>query len=147
MKQIALIAIWLAASNTLTGQGGSKTLVNDLVKHWQASKKLSLAVAEAAPADAYRPFKSSSSEWNFADEMGSLALANVLSCSSALHTGPGEISVCVRSTHGPFEDGNGGELESSVRLLHRWTGNHGRRKPLGNGGLRGPSGNEARPLL
>jgi hypothetical protein len=61
-------------------------LVDDLVKHWQASKKLTLADAEAAPGDAYRPFNASSSEWNFADEMGGLALATILSCSSALHT-------------------------------------------------------------
>jgi hypothetical protein len=76
----------LPPGNTLAGQGASKTLVNDLVKHWQASKKLTLTVAEAAPAEAYRPFNSSSGEWNFADEMGSLALANFLSCSLALHT-------------------------------------------------------------
>lgn len=65
-------------------EDATKTLVNDLVKHWQISKNLSLAVAQAMPADAYS-FKAPNVEWGFADQMGNLALVNVL-CTRALGT-------------------------------------------------------------
>jgi hypothetical protein len=86
MKQIALSLTCLIVSPIFGAETGDKTLVDDLVKHWQTSKSLSLAVADAMPGQAYRPFKPSDSEWNFADEMGSLALVNVLSCTMAFHT-------------------------------------------------------------
>ncbi len=82
MKSVTLL-VWVLCCHGLYAQSSNKSLVNDLVGHWQASKKLVLAVAEAVPADAYRPFKPSDREWNFGDEIGGLALANVLSCSLA----------------------------------------------------------------
>jgi len=86
MKQVALCVMCMVVSPVIRAENGSKTLVNDLVKHWQTSKGLSLAVAEAMPGEAYRPFTPSDREWNFTDEMGALALASVLSCSLAIHT-------------------------------------------------------------
>ena len=86
MKQIALSLTCLIVSPIFGAETGDKTLVDDLVKHWQTSKSLSLAVADAMPGQAYRPFKPSDSEWNFADEMGGLALVNVLSCGLAFHS-------------------------------------------------------------
>jgi DinB superfamily len=82
----AILSFCIAACPALGAENGGKTLVTELVSHWQASKKLSLAVAEALPADSYLPFKPSDTSWNFADEMGSLALTNVLLCSLATHT-------------------------------------------------------------
>lgn len=81
----ACFALSFFASQTLYAQGGSRTLVNHLVKHWQISKKLALAVAQAMPPEAYS-FKAPNAEFGFADQMGSLALANVLSCTRALGT-------------------------------------------------------------
>ncbi len=86
MKRVALCVLCLIVSPTFGAEEGSKNLVNNLVKHWQASKSLSLAVADAMPGQAYRPFKPSDGEWNFADEMGGLALVNVLACTMAFHT-------------------------------------------------------------
>jgi hypothetical protein len=86
VKQIALCGWCIIVSPLFGSESGSKNLVNDLVKHWQTSESLSLAIADAMPGEAYRPFKPSDSEWNFADEMGGLALVNVLSCSLAFHT-------------------------------------------------------------
>lgn len=76
----------IAFSPTLFAQNRSQILVHDLVKHWQTSKSLSLAVAEAMPEDAYRPFKPSDPEVNFADVIGTIALQNVLICSGAFNT-------------------------------------------------------------
>lgn len=86
MKLIALFAICLAAGPAAAAENGGKTLVDDLVKHWQASKKLALDVAGVMPADAYRPFKPSDTAWSFADDIGGAALLNVLACSLATHT-------------------------------------------------------------
>jgi hypothetical protein len=86
MKSIVPCLMCIVVSPIFAADNGSKILVNDLIKHWQTSKSLSLAVADAMLAEGYQPFKPSGGEWNFADQMGSLALANVLSCTSAFHT-------------------------------------------------------------
>ena len=86
MRQIALYVWCIIVGPIFGAENGTKNLVTDLVKHWQTSKSLALAVADAMPGEAYRPFKPSDSEWNFAGEMGGLALHSVLSCSLAFHT-------------------------------------------------------------
>ena len=55
------------------------------MKHWQISKDLSLAVAKAMPEADYS-FKPANAELGFADQMGNIALINVLSCTMALGT-------------------------------------------------------------
>ena len=67
------------------GQEASRFVVDDLVKPWQISKDLSLAVAKAMPEADYS-FKPANAEMGFADQMGNIALMNVLSCAMALGT-------------------------------------------------------------
>ncbi len=85
MQLTALCALGFFWSRGLCAEDATKTLVNDLVKHWRISKSLSLAVAQAMPADAYS-FKPPNAESGFADQLGNLALVNVLSCARALGT-------------------------------------------------------------
>ncbi len=59
-----------------------KTLVNELVKHWEISKSLSLAVAEAMPEDAYT-FKATAAEMSFGEQINHIALANQNYCGAA----------------------------------------------------------------
>ena len=66
-------------------QEASRAVVDDVVKHWQISKDLSLAVAKAMPEADYS-FKPPNAEFGFADQMGNIALFNVLSCTRALGT-------------------------------------------------------------
>ena len=84
MQLTALCALGFFLSHGLYAED-AKTLVNDLMKHWRVSKSLSLAVAEAMPAGAYS-FKPLSAESGFADQLGNVALVNVLSCARALGT-------------------------------------------------------------
>ncbi len=85
MKFAVLCVLSFFVSHALYAEDASKTLVNDLVKHWQRSKDLSLAVAQAMPEDAYS-FKPPLAEGEFGGEMGGIALLNVLACSIALGT-------------------------------------------------------------
>jgi hypothetical protein len=82
MRLTAFCALGFLFSHFLRAQDSSTTLVDDLVKHWQISKQLSLAVAQAMPEDAYS-FKAPNAEGAFGDQLGSLALVNVLACSLA----------------------------------------------------------------
>jgi hypothetical protein len=83
MQIIALCALGFCLGHLLYAEDASRTVVDDLVKHWQISKDLSLAVAKAMPEDDYsfKPPKA----W-FADQMGNIALFNVLACTMALGT-------------------------------------------------------------
>src|SRR5271168_3815141 len=84
-KHIGLFLLVLCMGQRVYGQDSSKTLVDDLVKHWQISKDLSLAVATAMPETAYS-FKPLSADFGFADQLGNIVLVNVLSCNKALGT-------------------------------------------------------------
>ena len=86
---ITLCALCLCAGCLLHAQEASRTIADDLVKHWQISKDLSLAVAKAMPEADYS-FKPPNAEFGFADQMGNIALMNVLSCVMALGTRPPE---------------------------------------------------------
>src|ERR1700719_708914 len=85
MRLTVLCALGFLISQILNAQDAGKNLIDDLVKHWQISKKLSLAVAQAMPEDAYA-FKAPNAALGFADQMGNLALVNVLTCSVAFGT-------------------------------------------------------------
>jgi uncharacterized damage-inducible protein DinB len=54
-----------------------------MTKHWQSSKELSLAVAEAMPADAYS-FKATAAEMTFGEQINHIAAANANYCGAAL---------------------------------------------------------------
>src|SRR5277367_6338643 len=84
-RLVTLCALSVCIGQQVYAQDASKTLVDDLVKHWQISKDLSLAVAAAMPEDAYS-FKPLNAEFGFAEQLGNIALFNVLSCTMALGT-------------------------------------------------------------
>lgn len=67
----------------LSAQDTGKTLVNQLVKHWETSKELSVAVAEAMPEDGYS-FKASPPEKTFGEQINHIAAANSFYCAAAL---------------------------------------------------------------
>ena len=85
IQLVALCVLGIWAGDLLHAQEPSRAVVDDVVKHWQISKDLSLAVAKAMPEADYS-FKPPNAEFGFADQMGNIALFNVLSCTRALGT-------------------------------------------------------------
>ena len=85
MKRLTLCVLAVAVCQCALAQDSGKTLVNILVKHWQTSKDLSLAVANAMPDDGYG-FKATPPEMSFGEQMNHIALANANYCSMALDT-------------------------------------------------------------
>jgi uncharacterized damage-inducible protein DinB len=71
----------LLASQSLFA-AGSTVIVNSLVKHWQSSKDLTLAVAAAMPDDSYS-FKATDAEISFGGQMNHIAAADYNYCSAA----------------------------------------------------------------
>lgn len=89
MRLTSVCALFVFACQTLYAGDAEKSRAGDLVKHWQILKGLSLAIAEAIPENAYSsksPHAGLDPNVSGPDIMGSLALANVLSCSIALGT-------------------------------------------------------------
>jgi len=60
-------------------------MVDALVKHYQASKELTLAVADAMPAENYS-FKATDAEMSFGEQMNHIAGANANYCAAGLET-------------------------------------------------------------
>ncbi len=86
MRLLALLALLpVAFAPAVIAAEGSQALVDDLAKHWQTSKDLSVAVAQAMPEDAYS-FKASEGEMSFGEQINHIALANAAYCSVALGT-------------------------------------------------------------
>ena len=85
VQLITLCALGLCVGRLLHAQDASRKVADDLVKHWQISKDLSRAVAKAM-AEADYSFKPPNAEFGFADQMGNIALFNVLICTRALGT-------------------------------------------------------------
>jgi hypothetical protein len=83
IQLVALCVLGIRAAHPLHAQEASRAVVDDVAKHWQISKDLSLAVAKAMPEADYS-FKPPNAEFGFADQMGNIALFNVLSCTRAL---------------------------------------------------------------
>lgn len=82
-----LMLCGLTLCPALFAQGDGKALVNDLVKHWQTSKELTLEVANAMPDDSYS-FKATPAEMTFGGQMNHIAQANSFYCSTALGEKP-----------------------------------------------------------
>jgi uncharacterized damage-inducible protein DinB len=72
-----LCFVAFALSSSANAQTG---LVETLVKHWETSKALTIAVAEAMPADQYS-FKATDAEMSFGGQMNHIASANGFYCS------------------------------------------------------------------
>ena len=76
------IVVMLAGQFALAQEPG-KAIVTETAKHWESSKALSLAVAEAMPPDAYS-FKATDAEMSFGEQMNHIAMANGNYCAAAL---------------------------------------------------------------
>ncbi len=83
MKSIFLCCFAMLGTQTLVAQDGGRAIAAQLAKHWETSKALSLAVADAMPADAYS-FKATDAEMSFGQQMNHIALANGNYCSAAM---------------------------------------------------------------
>ncbi len=84
MKLAAILALSVSSIGLVYAQD-SRALVDAMVKHYQASKDLSLAVAEAMPADDYS-FKATDPEMSFGQQMNHIAAANANYCAAGLET-------------------------------------------------------------
>ncbi len=86
MKKLALCALSAMLCQLAFAQDSGKTLVNELVSHWETSKALSLAVAEAMPDNAYSFQGAGAPEMSFGGQMNHIAAANGSYCSAAIGT-------------------------------------------------------------
>lgn len=82
MKLAAILAVSCVG---LAYSQDSHPLVDTLVKHYQASKELTLAVADAMPADNYS-FKATDPQMSFGEQMNHIAAANANYCAAGLET-------------------------------------------------------------
>lgn len=82
MKSTFCVLALLGAQLAVAQESG-KTIVTEMLKHFETSKALSLAVAEAMPAESYS-FKATEAEMSFGEQMNHLALANGNYCGFAL---------------------------------------------------------------
>jgi uncharacterized damage-inducible protein DinB len=83
MKRFALCAFCALICRLCPAQEGGKVLVNELIKHWESSESLSLAVADAMP-DANYGFQATDAEMSFGGQMNHIAAANASYCSAAI---------------------------------------------------------------
>jgi uncharacterized damage-inducible protein DinB len=81
MKQMIRCSLLLCVS-LLIADAQEHALVDALVKHWQTSKALTLAVAEAMPEQDYT-FKATPSEMSFGEQMNHIAKGNTNYCAAA----------------------------------------------------------------
>ena len=79
MKSLTFCVLGLFVGQGLFAQS---VLVDALVKHWQSSKELTLAVADAMPDDGYS-FKATPAEMSFGEQMNHIAQADSNYCSLA----------------------------------------------------------------
>jgi len=84
MKLAAIFAVSVFCAGAAFAQD-SHTLVDAMVKHYQASKELSLAVADAMPAENYS-FKATDAQMSFGEQMNHIASANANYCAGGLET-------------------------------------------------------------
>jgi uncharacterized damage-inducible protein DinB len=86
MKTLVFCLLSFASSQLVLAQSSdNKAMVSAMVKHWEASKDLSLAVANAMP-DADYAFKATPAEMSFGQQMNHIAAANGSYCSAAIGT-------------------------------------------------------------
>ena len=83
MKRIFHYSIFFLLAGALSVSAQEQgSLVDTLVKHWESSKKLTLAVADAMPEANYS-FKATPSEMSFGEQMNHIAKANGNYCGGA----------------------------------------------------------------
>lgn len=83
MKLTTVCLFALMTAHFAFAQDLGKAIVGETMKHWENAKALSLAVAEAMPAESYS-FKATESEMSFGEQINHIALANGSYCSAAL---------------------------------------------------------------
>jgi uncharacterized damage-inducible protein DinB len=83
MKTLSFCMIALLGAQITAAQESGKAFAGEMMKHWETSKSLSLAVADAMPADAYS-FKATAAEMDFGEQINHIAAANGSYCSAAL---------------------------------------------------------------
>jgi len=83
MKPTFFCIVALLGAQAALAQEPGKVIVGEMMKHWESSKSLSLAVADAMPGDAYS-FKATDSEMSFEEQINHIAAANGSYCSGAL---------------------------------------------------------------
>jgi uncharacterized damage-inducible protein DinB len=91
MKYIMLCVGGLLASLCLFAQSSDKVIVNELLKHWESSKDLTLQVANAMPDDAYS-FKATDAEMSFGGQMNHIAQADQNYCAFAMGDKPSDMA-------------------------------------------------------
>lgn len=87
MKSLTLCTFGLLLSQLMFAQADGKAIVNALAKHWETSKELSLAVADAMPEASYS-FKATDGEMSFGGQMNHIAQADSLYCGMAFGEKP-----------------------------------------------------------
>lgn len=87
MKSLVTFTLGILISQVMFAQADGKGIANALARHWETSKELSLAVANAMPEDSYA-FKATDGEMSFGGQMNHIAQANSFYCASALGEKP-----------------------------------------------------------
>ncbi len=89
MARVSMKSTICCLVGLFVGQGlfAQSVMVSALVKHWQASKELTLAVANAMPDDGYS-FKATQAEMSFGEQMNHIAQADANYCSAAFGEKP-----------------------------------------------------------
>ena len=82
MKLPVILAVFVSCFGLASAQD-SHALVDAMVKHYQSSRELTLAVADAMPAENYS-FKATDAEMSFGEQMNHIANANVNYCATAM---------------------------------------------------------------
>jgi uncharacterized damage-inducible protein DinB len=82
MKSVIFCLAALVGPQWMSAQTGSTALVDSLVTHWQTSKDLTLAVANAMPDEGFA-FKATDAQMSFGGQMNHIAEANSHYCSAA----------------------------------------------------------------
>ena len=84
MKLAAVLVVSVSFAGLACAQD-SHPLVDAMIKHYQASKELTLAVADAMPAESYT-FKATDAEMSFGEQLNHIAAANANYCAQGLET-------------------------------------------------------------
>ena len=77
---IALCALFSMAAFAADEAKGQSRYASEFVKHWKVAKELTLAVAEAMPAENY-DFKPNPEEMSFGEQIAHIAAGNYAYCS------------------------------------------------------------------
>jgi len=84
MKLAAFLTFLVCCARLTLGQE-SHSVVDAMVKHYESSRALTLAVADAMPEESYS-FKATDAEMTFAEQLNHIASANANYCAAAMET-------------------------------------------------------------